>query len=73
MWVEVTSWKGDKIIGLLKNEPFDIPDLHAGQIVEVSQANVFDFIRNHSDGTAEGNETGAVIEKRNPSPKNETN
>jgi len=63
MWVEVTSWKGDKIGGLLKNEPFHIPSLHGGQIVDVSEAKVFDYSRHHADGTTEGNETAKVIEK----------
>ena len=64
MWVEVISWDGDKIKGLLKNEPFSIPTLHGGQTVEVSQAKVFDFIHRLADGTEEGNETGRLIEKR---------
>jgi uncharacterized protein YegJ (DUF2314 family) len=66
MWVEVTTWNGDAITGLLKNEPFDIPDLHAGQIVKVSESRVFDYIRKHADGTVEGNETGELIEKQSP-------
>ena len=37
MWVEVTSWSGDKIRGLLRNEPFHIPNLHGGQTVDVSE------------------------------------
>jgi uncharacterized protein YegJ (DUF2314 family) len=64
MWVEVTSWKGDKIKGLLRNEPFNIPTLHAGEEVEVSEAKVFDYIRKHADGSEEGNETGRIIEKQ---------
>lgn len=64
MWVEVSSWQGDKIAGLLKNEPFDIPTLHAGQIVEVSQSDVIDYIRRRADGSADGNETEKVIQKR---------
>jgi len=63
MWVEITSWKGNRIKGLLKNEPFDIPSLHSGQIVKVNQQDVFDYIRYFPDGTQEGNETGAIIEK----------
>jgi uncharacterized protein YegJ (DUF2314 family) len=66
MWVEVISWNGDKIEGLLKNEPFNIPDLHGGQMVEVTAAEVFDYIRKHTDGTTEGNETGAILENRSP-------
>ncbi|REN17115.1 DUF2314 domain-containing protein, partial [Mycobacterium tuberculosis] len=33
MWVEVARWNGDAIEGLLKNEPVDVPGLHAGQMV----------------------------------------
>lgn len=64
MWVEVNSWKDGKITGPLQNEPFNIPDLHAGQIVEISEADVFDYIRKHPDGTTEGNETARLIEER---------
>lgn len=64
MWVEVTSWKGVKITGLLKNEPFHIADLHAGQIVHVMESDVFDYIRKHPDGTLDGNETGKLIKRQ---------
>ena len=63
MWVEVTSWKGDKIKGLLKNEPYKIPKLHGGQIVDVLEGDIFDYIYRHADGVEEGNETGKLIEK----------
>lgn len=64
MWVEVIKWKGDNIIGLLQNDPFNVRGLHAGQTVEVSEAKVFDYIRVHADGTSEGNETAKLIEKQ---------
>jgi uncharacterized protein YegJ (DUF2314 family) len=63
MWVEITAWNGNDIKGLLKNEPFNIPSLHGGQIVEIRQQDVFDFIRRYADGREEGNETGAIIRK----------
>jgi hypothetical protein len=63
MWVEVIEWNSDKIKGLLKNEPFNIPDLHAGQMVEISEADVFDYLRTRADGTVEGNETGKLIKE----------
>jgi hypothetical protein len=63
MWVEITAWTDTRIKGLLKNEPFKIPALHAGQIVEVAEEDVFDYIRRRPDGTQEGNETGAIIER----------
>lgn len=64
MWVEVSEWNGKEIRGLLQNEPFQIPDLHAGQMVAVSEDEVFDFIRRFPDGKTEGNETGKLIEQQ---------
>jgi uncharacterized protein YegJ (DUF2314 family) len=63
MWVEVNSWKGGNIKGLLDNEPSDVPALHAGATVEINEQEVFDYIRYKPDGTEEGNETGREIEK----------
>lgn len=63
MWVEVTSWSGNAIEGLLKNEPDAVPGLHGGQIVKVRQEDIFDYIRRYPDGRQDGNETGAVIQK----------
>ena len=63
MWVEVTSWNGDAISGLLKNEPANIPSLHGGQMVKVSQSKVFDFIRRAADGHEDGNETGKILQR----------
>ncbi|MDP9989808.1 uncharacterized protein YegJ (DUF2314 family) [Variovorax boronicumulans] len=61
MWVEIARWNGDTIEGLLKNEPVDVTGLHAGQMVKVSQAKLFDYIRRYPDGREEGNETGKII------------
>jgi len=63
MWVEVTSWKGSKIKGLLENQPFNIPDLHSGQIVKVREEDVFDYLWQYSDGREEGNTTGEILKK----------
>jgi uncharacterized protein YegJ (DUF2314 family) len=68
MWIEVTSWEGTRISGLLQNEPFEIPELHAGQRVTVAQHEVFDFLLKRPDGTVEGNETGPLIEARSAPP-----
>ncbi len=63
MWVEVLAWEGRVITGLLKNEPHHIPNLKGGSEVVVKQDDIFDYIRNHADGTSEGNETGDIIMK----------
>ena len=63
MWVEVASWQGNNIVGLLKNEPYHIPSLRGGSTVEVNQQDVFDYLRMFPDGSSEGNETGELILK----------
>jgi uncharacterized protein YegJ (DUF2314 family) len=63
MWVEVTAWQDEVIHGLLRNEPFDIPDLHAGQKVEVDPDKVFDYLRHFADGREEGDTTSVIIER----------
>lgn len=63
MWVEISGWKGDKIKGLLENEPFNIKSLHAGQKVEVRQEEVFDYIHEYPNKTTEGNTTAALLGK----------
>lgn len=72
MWVEITSWKGNLIRGTLENEPFNIPDLHSGQIVEVWQGDVFDYIREYPDKRREGNTTDALLDKMQPEKKTES-
>jgi len=63
MWVEVTSWKGNLIRGTLESEPASVPDLHGGQVIEVWQGDVVDYLRRYADGRTEGNTTGALIQK----------
>lgn len=63
MWVEINDWKGNgQIAGQLKNEPVDIPNLHAGQDVKVQQDDIFDYIYVRANGSTEGNETSAIIQ-----------
>ncbi|WP_124540874.1 DUF2314 domain-containing protein [Piscinibacter terrae] len=63
MWVEVTAWEGEVIRGLLKNEPVQIPSLHAGQMVKVNQQEVFDYLRRDGKGREEGNETSKILQR----------
>ncbi len=64
MWIEVVSWQGEEIKGILQNEPFSISDLKAGARVESRFDLLFDYIRHHADGTTTGNGTGVVLSKR---------
>lgn len=61
MWVEVISWNKTDIEGILKNEPYHVPELRAGSEVAIDQNDVFDYIRNFANGTSEGNETGKLM------------
>ena len=65
MWVLVTSWKGDKIEGILNNKPYYIKNLHSGDKVTVDEKDIFDFVYHITDGTEIGNETTKVILKYN--------
>jgi uncharacterized protein YegJ (DUF2314 family) len=64
MWVEVVGWEGNKISGILQNDPYYVEGLKAGARVEVSQASVFDYIHVKADGTRVGNETGQIMMRR---------
>jgi uncharacterized protein YegJ (DUF2314 family) len=64
MWVEVVRWNGDKIDGILQNDPFDVPALKAGSRVQAKASDVFDYILSKADGSREGNETGELLEAR---------
>jgi uncharacterized protein YegJ (DUF2314 family) len=64
MWVEVVSWQGNSIDGVLANDAFDIPKLKAGARVEVRADQIFDYLLTKRDGTHEGNETEPLLEAR---------
>jgi len=68
MWVEVVSWRGSRIKGVLTNEPFEVPGLRAGQEVTVAEGDVFDYLLQNPDGTQEGNETSRIIEAQQKEP-----
>jgi uncharacterized protein YegJ (DUF2314 family) len=63
MWVDVTKWNEKRIIGLLANDPFEIPAMHSGQVVEVHEKDVFDYLKTYPDKHREGNTTGEIIQK----------
>ena len=61
MWVELRAWDGDTLRGVLKNEPRDVAGVHRGDEVELSRAEVFDYIWKRADGTKEGNTTARFV------------
>ncbi len=67
MWVEVLKWPvAGKITGILQNNPYHVKKLRAGSRVLIKPEEVFDFMYYKADGTSEGNETGWLMERRNP-------
>jgi uncharacterized protein YegJ (DUF2314 family) len=57
MWVEVVSWQGKTIHGVLQNDPAHVAGLHPGARVDVDEDSVFDYQLTKPDGTKVGNET----------------
>jgi uncharacterized protein YegJ (DUF2314 family) len=63
MWVAVATWRGSRIQGHLANKPAYCPDLQAGDPVELSETEVYDWFIEHEDGSREGAYTDRVLEK----------
>lgn len=69
MWVEITNWNGDEIHGVLENDPAEVKNLSAGQVVQVRQDDVFDYIHQLPDKRVEGNTTGEIIRRMSEANK----
>jgi uncharacterized protein YegJ (DUF2314 family) len=63
MWVEVSRWDGDTLSGVLVNEPFQPSSVTAGDHVSVKLGDTFDYTWQKRDGTVEGGETDAILER----------
>jgi uncharacterized protein YegJ (DUF2314 family) len=64
MWVEVDSWRGDVLHGVLTSEPMAIPALRLGTRVEVRQSELFDYVHTRADRSEAGNETTHILMRR---------
>ncbi|HZY79711.1 MAG TPA: DUF2314 domain-containing protein [Cyclobacteriaceae bacterium] len=64
MWVEITVWTDSVFKGILQNDPVYVQNLQAGALVDIKEADMFDYILMKSDGSYEGNETGEIMERR---------
>lgn len=69
MWVEVVTWKGDVVDGILQNDPYEVSDLKAGARVTFRASDAFDYIHYHPDGREEGNGTGKILRRREGKPE----
>lgn len=60
MWVIVNTWTGQRIHGQLANDPQFRIDLRAGQQIDLSDSDVFDWLLIKADGSNEGGFTVSV-------------
>jgi uncharacterized protein YegJ (DUF2314 family) len=61
LWVQVTRWRGNKIVGTLTHNPACVSELKQGDVVTLDQDSVFDYLYRRSDQTTVGNETGKYL------------
>lgn len=60
LWLAVTRWTADHVVGQLANQPDDVPGLRLGQTVTVAEAEIFDWMIQMPDDRSEGGYTSAV-------------
>ncbi len=63
MWVEVTNFDDQMVIGELANEPDEIPEFSQGDEVKISPGDISDWVYWNGDATV-GGFTLAVLERR---------
>jgi uncharacterized protein YegJ (DUF2314 family) len=61
MWIEVVSWQGKTIGGVLSSDPSFVKGLAAGDRVQTNEDDVFDYIYRRADGSVEGNTTADIL------------
>ncbi|MCR9162641.1 MAG: DUF2314 domain-containing protein [Nannocystaceae bacterium] len=64
MWVDVTGWDGQSVVGILQNQPRDILELSLGQRVRAPIESVCDYLLQRSDGSRVGDYEAAIFERR---------
>ncbi|MEO7717975.1 MAG: DUF2314 domain-containing protein [Capsulimonas sp.] len=68
MWVLVRDWMGNRIVGELVNAPQSCKNVQMGQIIELADAEVFDWIVIGPDGPEEGGYTNNAVEESEVHP-----
>jgi uncharacterized protein YegJ (DUF2314 family)/tetratricopeptide (TPR) repeat protein len=54
MWVSLTAWRGQFLVGNLENTPVLRKDLHKGSRVQVSEGEIFDWVISEKGEIVEG-------------------
>lgn len=60
LWLVVTQWSGDQIVGQIANEPLDVPSITSGQTVTISAGDLFDWMIQVPGDRDEGGYTSQV-------------
>jgi uncharacterized protein YegJ (DUF2314 family) len=61
LWLVVTQWPGQHVVGQLANDPHDVPGLKIGQTVTVAEADLFDWMIQLPGDQSEGGYTSQVV------------
>jgi uncharacterized protein YegJ (DUF2314 family) len=61
LWLVVTQWPGQHVVGQLANDPQDVPGLKIGQTVTVAEADLFDWMIQLPGDQSEGGYTSQVV------------
>jgi uncharacterized protein YegJ (DUF2314 family) len=64
MWIEVLAWDGTLVKGILQSDPHFVRGLKAGDRVETSEDDIFDYIHVRADGSRQGNTTAELLLRR---------
>lgn len=62
LWVELQRWEGSILGGVVVTQPSTTRSVQKGQSVTVEQAQVFDYVWKHADGSREGNTTAPFLQ-----------
>jgi uncharacterized protein YegJ (DUF2314 family) len=54
LWLEVTRWQDGGLSGKLVSEPYEVPGVRKGDVLNVRQADVYDYVYRKADGTRTG-------------------
>jgi len=61
MWVSLTAWRGQFLVGRLENAPVLRKDLQKGSRVQVSEGEIFDWVISESGVVVEGAYTEQIV------------
>ena len=61
LWIQVTTWQGDTLTGVLRSQPTWATGVTNGDEVSVAKQAIFDYLLRRADGSSEGNLTESFL------------